>query len=170
MKRHRGILLGVVAAGLFGGVLPSALGSCAGPQLEIVNPSAQGDRPARLIVAESVSAKGLYWLIGCDDNGGDGGCGQEPKKPQRPYHDIEVRIVGPVTKQVWRHDWRYNDQARFSQLVGEIDADANGGFRLFFTVPKLPAGRYFLLGEPAGDPSPIRIESADSSSSRDTRP
>src|SRR5680860_1490125 len=65
--RHRGWLLAGVAAAMFGGLLPSARGGCVGPQLEIVKPSAQGDRPARLTVGESVTAKGLYWLIGCDE-------------------------------------------------------------------------------------------------------
>jgi len=165
MKRHRGFLLGVVAAGLFGGVLPSALGSCAGPQLEIVNPPAQGDRPARLIVDESVSAKGLYWIIGCDDTGGDSGCGEDAE-PQRSYQNIEVRIIGPVTKKLerqYRHR-RGLDGVRFSRLVGERDANAGGSFRLSFAVPKLPTGRYFLMGSEIGDPELVHIAPADSRS------
>jgi|GEM_PF-3841974 len=48
MNHHRGLLLAGVAAALFGGLLPSARGSCASPFIEIVKPAAQHDRPARL--------------------------------------------------------------------------------------------------------------------------
>lgn len=165
MNRHRGLLLAGVAAAMFGGLMPFARGGCVGPQLEIVKPSAQGDRPARLTVGESVTAKGLYWLIGCDDTGGGSGCGEDAEpEPQRSYQNIEVRIIGPVTKKLekqYRHGYG-GGRPRLSRFVGEKDADPEGRFELSFTVPKLPEGHYYLWAEEIGDPELIRIMPAAS--------
>ena len=42
MNPQRGLLVVGIAAAMFGGLLPSAWGGCVGPQLENVEPSAQG--------------------------------------------------------------------------------------------------------------------------------
>lgn len=105
MNHHRGLLLAGVAAALFGGLLPSARGSCASPFIEIVKPAAQHDRPARLAAGESVTARGRGWLAGCNDTGGGstGGCSQPSEEPPvKPMTDIEVRIKGPVTEKLER--------------------------------------------------------------------
>jgi len=72
--------------------------------------------------------------------------------------DIEVRIKGPVTEKLERKYRRegFVGRARFSNVVGEKDADDQGSFLLSFAVPKLPAGRYFLLGS-GGSPTFVRI-------------
>ena len=155
MNRHRSLLLAGVAAALFGGLVPSAQGSCVGPEVDIVKPATKRDRPARLVVGESVSAQGSYWLAGCNDNPDTTGC-SPPEAPVNPMTDIEVRITGPVTEKLEREYRREGvvGRARFTRVVGEKDADDKGSFLLSFTVPKLPAGRYFLLGS---DESPTLV-------------
>jgi hypothetical protein len=164
MNRHRGLLLAGVAAAVFGGLLPSAWGGCVGPELEIVKPAAQRDRPARLIVGTSVSARGRFWINGCNDTGGGSTLCSQPPEPEDPITNIEFRIIGPVTKKLERQ-YRQGfggGRPRFSRVVGKRDADTEGRFQLSFTVPKLPEGHYYLWAAEIGDPELVRILPADS--------
>jgi hypothetical protein len=84
---------------------------------------------------------------------------EETAVEPKPYTDIEVRIVGPVTKKGRRSYTRNGDvgKSQRSVLVGIADADRRGGFTLSFRVPDLPPGSYYLMGSEPGGPTLIRI-------------
>lgn len=107
-----------------------------------------------------------FWIDGCNDTGGGTACSQPPE-PEDPIRNIEVRIIGPVTKKLekkYRHG-HGGGRARSSRIVGEMDADPEGRFQLSFTVPKLPEGHYYVWAEEIGDPEVIRILPVSSPSS-----
>jgi hypothetical protein len=132
----------VLVGAAFTFTVPSAA-SCSAPTITL--------SPASGRAGTEATVSGQGWVSGCDDTGGGScfGSTDGEAEPSRPYTDVTLAFVGPLTKKLereFRTEGTTTSAAR-SVEVGEADADAQGSFAVEVAVPDLPPGGYFVTSE-----------------------
>ncbi len=147
MGRNAAIALAVLAVVALtpGG---EARGGCAGPQLGV---PADGERRPVLTVGSAVTVRGVHFMEGCNDTGGDAGVGCSGPEPeiQTPLRDVALIL----------------EQGNRKWDLGERDAgteahDDFGRIEWRVIIPRdvLP-GRATLVAD-GGARQPIRVRRA----------
>ena len=147
--RRRPLAIGFLGSLLvFGGLLPSALAtSCPGPSINASRDAASTLAPV-YHQGEVQEVFGRNWFRSCGPGGSCSSGG-----PRGPYEKLSVRIMGPITEEL--EALLLRGQLGFAPTrvyIGEVDAAKDGTFTLSFTVPDVPAAKYWVvadLGHPA---------------------